>query len=215
MSAPTIERASIFTGRQWVFLVVVALHAAFIAALMAMRISVDVEPVPVLKAITQITQPRPPEEARPTLDPQVDTRPTAWKIPDVPVPMIRRDTPAQAITPPPVDAGVPSWVEGVADPVPIAIAPTGLQYRAVRSTDDYYPTVSRQLQEQGVVVVRVCVGPTGRLEGRPTVERGSGSRHLDAAAVRWASEALAFTPATRNGAAVSACKGFRVNFTLR
>ena len=56
--------------------------------------------------------------------------------------------------------------------------------------------------------------PLGTLEGPPAIERSSGSRHLDGAALKWASEALAFTPATRNGAAVSACKGFRVSFRL-
>jgi hypothetical protein len=37
---------------------------------------------------------------------------------------------------------------------------------------------------------------------------------LDGAAVKWAREALQFTPATHAGAAVAACKDFRVNFTL-
>jgi hypothetical protein len=37
---------------------------------------------------------------------------------------------------------------------------------------------------------------------------------LDAAAVKWASEALRFQPATRGGTAVASCKEFRVSFTL-
>ena len=154
MSASTIERASVITGRQLVFLLVIALHVAFISALMAIRITSDRQPAPVLRSITQITQPRPPEEVKPTIDPQVDTSPTNWQVPDVPEPIIRRDPPAQAITAPPADAGVPSWVEEVAVPGPIAIAPTELKYRAVRPTDDYYPTVSRQLQEQGILPAR-------------------------------------------------------------
>jgi TonB family protein len=85
----------------------------------------------------------------------------------------------------------------------------------VRSPDDYYPATSIQLQEEGVTVVNVCVGPAGRLEGAPTVRSSSGSRRLDAAALKWAGEALVFTPATRNGAAVSACREYRVRFTLR
>jgi hypothetical protein len=48
----------------------------------------------------------------------------------------------------------------------------------------------------------------------PTIENSSGSARLDGAAVTWAREALRFTPATRSGSPVSACKGFRVNFTL-
>src|SRR5688500_2894720 len=95
------------------------------------------------------------------------------------------------------------------------IPSTSLEMHATRSPDDYYPAVSLQLQEEGVSVVRICVGPEGRLEGRPTVVQGSGSRRLDSAAVKWASEALTFTAATRNGAGISACRDFRVRFTLR
>jgi TonB family protein len=85
----------------------------------------------------------------------------------------------------------------------------------IRSPDDYYPSASITMQEEGAAIVRVCVGPTGRIEGTPSVQRSSGSRRLDAAAVKWAGEGMVFRPATRNGAAVSDCKDFRVVFNLR
>ena len=97
----------------------------------------------------------------------------------------------------------------------IVPAPTELRFEAIRPTDDYYPSTSLRLQEEGIAVVRVCVGPDGKLAGTPTIESGSGSRRLDNAAVTWAREALRFTPATREGRPVSACKGFRVRFSLR
>jgi protein TonB len=84
----------------------------------------------------------------------------------------------------------------------------------VRSADDYYPAASLRLQESGTAIVQVCVAPSGRLEGAPAIQQSSGSPRLDAAALKWAREALRFTPATRGGVPISACKGFRVNFKL-
>jgi TonB family protein len=96
----------------------------------------------------------------------------------------------------------------------VEIAPTALQFRAVRPSDDYYPSEAMTLGEEGIAIVKVCVGPTGRIDGKPTIDKSAGSPRLDRAAVAWAREALRFTPATENGVAVAACKGFRVNFTL-
>ena len=94
-------------------------------------------------------------------------------------------------------------------------ADTTLAYTAVRSPDEYYPPVSAQLGEQGAVVVYACADARGRLQGQPRVQGSSGFERLDAAAVKWASEALRFTPATRAGTPVAACKGFRVTFRLK
>jgi TonB family protein len=95
------------------------------------------------------------------------------------------------------------------------IPPTPLQFRAVRPADDYYPSASQSMQEEGLAIVRVCVTPAGKLDGKPVIESTSGSARLDAAALTWAREALRFTPATERGVPVAACKGFRVNFKLR
>lgn len=215
MSASTVHQASVLTGRQMMLLVVIGLHALVIAALMTMRIAVDTRPVTtVFKPLTDIDRPEPPPpDVRPVLaveelrpgpilpslvppDLQVVTE-LRWVAPDTPMPL----------------PGDPA--AGVDVAPALALPATPLAYEATRSPDDYYPALSIRLQEQGVAVVRVCVAADGRIDGRPVVERSAGSRHLDAAAVRWASEALVFTPATRDGAPVPACKGFRVNFSLR
>jgi hypothetical protein len=65
-----------------------------------------------------------------------------------------------------------------------------------------------------VAIVRVCADASGAQSAAPQVIKSSRSRLLDGAAVTWAREALQFTPATHAGAAVAACKEFRVNFTL-
>lgn len=209
-----MEKSSVLTGRQLMLLVVIGLHALAIGGLMTMRIVVDAaRPPAAFKAVTTIDDPTPPPQPPPVLEPG-EIVPT-WVVPSVAPPLV----PMNEITwsPPdlgPITAPGPDADPSVATRIP-DIAPTPLQYRATRSPDDYYPATSMRLQEQGTAVVRVCVGPTGRIDGAPTIESGSGSTRLDAAAVKWASEALAFTPATRNGAAVSACKGFRVHFNLK
>jgi TonB family protein len=199
-----------------VLLGVIAAHALVISALMAMRVDFDVSKPPhVFKPITPTeSEPPRPADRRPAPDPEA--APTTLRLPDFPAPQISDPIvsfpplePGLIEVPGPID--VPAAGTGDAIPVPA----TELLYRAIRSPDEYYPSASITLQEQGITIVRVCVGPAGRLEGKPGVERSSGSTRLDAAAIRWASEALVFTPATRNGAAVPACKGFRVNFTLR
>lgn len=215
MSAATIHKAGLLTGRQMVLLVVVGLHALVIGGLMTMKIAIDnARPPAVFKPVTAIepVEPLPPP---PRLQVTPSVAIPAWTPPTVVPPLITIDVipraPAESAPVLVPEAPVGPVAEHPVDAVPA----TALTYRATRSPDDYYPAISLRLQEQGDAVVRVCVGPTGRREGSPVVERSSGSRHLDAAAVKWASEALAFTPATRNGAAVSACKGFRVNFTLK
>lgn len=219
MSATTpmtaIERASLLSGRQMVLLVVIALHALAIASLMAMRIPLEEKPSPGLKWIDPVVPDKPVEPVPPMPPPDlISSESISVPLPSMPGPVIGLNemptVPAETgITLPVTESltGVPGVTAG--------IPPTELLSRAIRSPDDYYPTASLQLQEEGLAEVHVCVGPTGRLEGTPTVKNTSGSRRLDAAAVKWASEALAFTPATRNGAAVSACRDYRVRFTLR
>lgn len=92
--------------------------------------------------------------------------------------------------------------------------PTELRYTTLRPTQDFYPPTSIRLNEEGVTVLRVCVTAAGALLGPPVVTSGSGHPRLDMAALVWASQALRFSPATRNGAPVEACKGFRVSFRL-
>jgi len=216
--ASIIQQASVLNGRQLVMVVVVGLHALVIGGLMTMRIVIDQpQPPHVFKAVTADLVPPDPQQARPELEPD-DVRPK-WVLPSMPSPDIASEE-YKWVAP---DLGtIINSAEGApgigadADGGDIAGVPaTELSYRATRSPDDYYPAVSLQLQEQGTSIVRVCVAPSGRLDGVPVIERSSGSRRLDTAAIQWAREALAFTPATRNGAAVAACKGFRVRFNLR
>lgn len=88
-----------------------------------------------------------------------------------------------------------------------------LDQRHSPSTDDYYPPVSRRLEEQGTTVVHVCASPEGGVAGLPTVAKSSGSSRLDQAAVKWASHAR-FVPGTADGKPVQSCLFFKVKFVL-
>jgi protein TonB len=199
-----------------VMVVTIALHGAVIAALMAIRIMPDVfKPPASIVASFEL----PPEEQLPpprAFDVPVHSTPIV--VPVIPLIDLPPDIPVSEATlvvqPTPAGADGPGIPEGTGTNVVPDIPSTPLQFQAVRPADDYYPAASLRLQEEGLAVVRVCVGPTGRLDGKPSIERSSGSPRLDAAALSWAREALRFTPATRNGEAIAACKGFRVNFRL-
>lgn len=207
-----MQHASVLSGRQMMMLVVVGLHAVVIGVLMTMKLEFVKPPALVFKSITPVTEERKPPIDRPELVVN-DKVPVLW-VPDLPPPVVRTE-PQRAITPEPAPPMPPSDTTGASGAERFAIPPTELIWRATRPTDDFYPASSISMGEEGVSVVRVCVGPTGRIEGRPAIRTSSRSRRLDDAAVRWASEALEFTPATRNGAAVQECKDFRVLFNLR
>jgi protein TonB len=199
-----------------VMVVTIALHGAVIAALMAMRIMPDVFKPPAI-LVASFDPPR-EEQLPPPQAFDVPVRSTPIVVPVVPLIDLPPDIPADEATlvvpSTPARGDSPGVPEGTGSNVVPDIPSTPLQFQAVRPADDYYPAASLRLQEEGLVVVRVCVAPTGRLDGRPSIERSSGSPRLDAAALAWAREALRFTPATRNGEAIAACKGFRVNFSL-
>ena len=199
-------------GRPMALAVTIALHVALVAGLLAIKavetvknhvIPIQVKnieekekPVPVVAPIVPVLG-RFAAVPQPTLDlpdfPEAQTiEATAVDIPqDVIVEMTRR-----------VEASIAS------------VPDTPLRYQAVRPSDDFYPPQALRMGEEGAAIVRTCVDAGGRLSGVPTVVRSSRVSVLDAAAVKWASEALRFQPATRAGAAIAACKEFRVSFTL-
>lgn len=152
-------------------------------------------------------------EPKPPIDPPapvvIDTAlplPVSWAstVPEISIP---------AAIESPIRLPAPAPLAPAAAPARVP-APTPLVAQAIRSPDEYYPSLSVRQGEQGTTVVLACVDSGGRLQREPSIESSSGSALLDAAAIKWASEALRFTPATRDGRAVAACKGFRVLFRL-
>ena len=212
--SPHLQQANLLSGRQVIMVGIIALHALVISALMAMRVMPDVQPPEVV--LTGRIDPPPPEivPPPPELPVTLAAPPTTQPVP-VPLVIIPQPEVAPYVAPPeagPVESMPP--MIGTGTNVAPAIASTALKYTAIRSADDYYPYASRTLQEEGTAIVKVCVAPTGRLDGSPVIQATSGSARLDAAALKWASEALRFTAATERGVPVGACKGFRVHFRL-
>jgi protein TonB len=84
------------------------------------------------------------------------------------------------------------------------------------TTDDYYPSSSRRLGENGVATIQVCVNESGRLTSAPTVAQSSGSARLDDGAIRLAQAGSGhYRTTTEDGRPVSDCYAFRIRFELK
>jgi TonB family protein len=201
-----IQRMHVTSGRTVVMAVIIGLHAALIAGLMAWKIAEAVSDTsPSTIKLAWVNE---PEKAKPT--------PVVTKAAEVPLaPLeVTVPVPVEVDTPPdvPVDStAIAATAQSDADS---AAVDTPIQYRAVRPANDYYPPQAIRMSQAGAVVVRTCVDASGKLSSTPQVVKPNGSALLDGAAIKWASEALRFTPATRGGVAVASCKDFRVNFQL-
>jgi TonB family protein len=82
--------------------------------------------------------------------------------------------------------------------------------------DDFYPALARNLEEQGIATVKVCVDARGRLTSDPATVQGTGSARLDEGALKLARAGSGhYRPTTENGQPVNSCYAFRVRFQLR
>ena len=94
-----------------------------------------------------------------------------------------------------------------------ADAPT--QVTRAANPIDYYPAGSIRRQEQGMPVIKVCVGPDGQLLRDPIVTGTSGFPDLDAAAIKVA-KATRYAAGTENGVPLpESCIQFKVKFVLK
>jgi hypothetical protein len=83
-------------------------------------------------------------------------------------------------------------------------------------TADFYPSLSRHLEEQGISVVQVCVDTNGRLTSDPTIVTGSGSMRLDEGARKLARAGSGhYRPATEDGHPVNSCYPLGIRFQLK
>jgi protein TonB len=218
-----VQQASILNGRSMTMMAVIGLHALVISALVLIKVVPPlIEKGPqafnlLINDPPEVIPPPPQPVVKPAKPPEfVVVVPVINHPPESTIP---EDAIVAVVGPPQVVDTGPAQADAVSGtgpdiPAPPARTFTELKYRAVMSPDEFYPPTSVSLQEQGVAVVQVCVGTSGKIDGKPTIQAGSGFKRLDQAAIKWAQEALRFTPATENGTAVRACKGFRVVFNL-
>lgn len=140
------------------------------------------------------------------------------ELPPVQVPPILVDIP---LPPPPPTAIVAETTTEVVPPTPptppAPPAPprrvTAAGYSFKPDPNDYYPSASRSLQEEGLAKVRVCYDVKGKPE---TVElnESSNSSRLDDAAVRYG-KAVRIKPGTEEGKPVADCVVVPVRFAIK
>jgi protein TonB len=93
---------------------------------------------------------------------------------------------------------------------PVRVIPAKVTYAP--DVQDYYPDASRRNNEEGRVLVHMCLDTRGRV-GATNVAATSGHPALDAAALKLA-QAYRFKPATQGGKPVPTCLALPVRFQL-
>lgn len=125
------------------------------------------------------------------------------------------DAPAVFEAPPPkpepVMAPPPAPVQAVEAP-PAPVLPPDFTAAYLDNPAPGYPAMSRKLNEQGRVQLRVFVSPAGKAD-RVEIQRSSGFSRLDDAALQ-AVRSWRFVPATQSGRAVAAWVVVPLSFSL-
>lgn len=206
------QESTFIPRRVVVFLVIVLFHILLVWALasgLARKVVETIAPPIVTDLIEEIQQdeapppPPPPEMERPpvevpppevTINIPVESTSTAiTDVTDRPVPM----------APPPPPA-----------PKPVNRVEAKIDGKRFPNSEDYYPASSKRLGEEGSPVVRVCVGPNGKLTGEPSIATSSGFPKLDEGAVKLA-KAGRYIAGSADGQAAESCFSFRVKFEIK
>src|SRR5579863_8217260 len=194
MAAHLEEDAGFFTRRGVVVAAILALHV-FIAWALATglaRKAIEVLAPPIQTVIETEEHkdappppPPPPQFERPPVEiPPTDT---VVEVPVAAATTAISNTTTQHVAAAPVAAK--AAVKTAAGPG-----------KGFPNSEDYYPPASKRLEEQGVAVVAVCVGPDGKLTEAPTIATSSGSPRLDEGAIKLTTAASGkYKPATEDG----------------
>ena len=198
-----------FSGRSSTLLLVVSLHALVFYGLLTTI--THVAPSPTIEPLIPrvLDDPHPPA-VLPPFSPTMERTTIVVPRPDFsPLPS-EADQIEDAKTGPTADPMPPQPVPRVVKQV------QGGPGSGFPNPEEYYPSLSRRLGEQGVATVQVCVDARGRLTSAPTTVQGSGSARLDAGALEVARAGSGhYRATTEDGQPVSSCYPFRVRFQLR
>ncbi|HTW38591.1 MAG TPA: energy transducer TonB [Steroidobacteraceae bacterium] len=208
MAYYTQHNPEFFSRRALVFIISVAVQVALFVVFetgMASRVMNVVAP-PIQTDIVQEVQKR--DQPPPPPPPKMERPPVEVPPPDVAinVPTESNTTAITVVRKPKPQVYAPA-------PRRVVVVGASLDLKGSGSTDDYYPDVSRRLDETGTALVHACAGTNGRVSQTPTIERSSGSSRLDQAAIRYATHAR-YHPATEDGRAIPGCTRFNVTFRL-
>jgi TonB family protein len=212
MNADAQHGLGFFSRRSSTLFLVVSLHAALFYGLVTTLSHVPVSVIPDPLQNRPVDNPLPRELPLPFPKPQMNRtiieapRPEVEVAPEPdPNPGVTTVVPQESSRPflPPSPPHVVRQVQGG----PGAGFP---------NPDDYYPTLARTMDEQGVATVRVCVDAKGRLTSDPTTLLGSGSSRLDEGALKLARAGSGhYRATTEDGQPVNSCYSFRIRFQLK
>lgn len=184
----------------------IAVHVAVLMLLMMPMRTAPSTPIPETPTIFE------PEFKEIPLIPVTRTRPQPQVVPQRPVqsevaPVDSTPSPVDTYTPPmPPDTPI---VESFEPALPPAFA----QISADVAPAPPYPAQALRMQLSGVVTLKVRVDTQGR-PVEAVVENSSGSKLLDAAALKFVLARWHFIPATQDGAAIEAYALVPISFVI-
>lgn len=142
----------------------------------------------------------PPEKPKPKPKPK-PPEPPKPKPPIEPPPSERAIQQPQEVleeTPPPVPAAAPAPEDNERQGTPIT--PPQMEANPLNNPAPAYPTLSRRMGEQGIVLLEILILPDGSV-GEIRVKESSGHKRLDETAVK-AVKRWRYTPARRGSMAI-------------
>lgn len=200
--------------------IVVLLHGTAITALLMAKGYVPAPPGFTRTEVTTVRlRPPPPPEPQPV---QTREQVTRWTVPPVP-----RTAPSPFLTPPAPPAPTPDLgslasnedVRGIPETPPVTPAPPPappVRREAMLLSGGLqppYPTSEQRDRREGTVVIRIVVGPDGRVARTEKVSATSDAFYE--ATARHARARWRFRPATVDGRPVEGTKTLTVRFQLR
>lgn len=194
--------------------VIVAHVAAIWGLLMLKPAPVETLDTPIIVTLTEAVPDMPPEQPK--------SRPTTQQTASKPSPVVTKPTPqteAPSVQPSSQIAAPSSGGQPVASGPESKPAPAAEPQSQARFDADYlknpapsYPPLSRRMREEGKVILRVLVSPSGTAES-VEIKTSSGVTRLDESAMRTVRE-WKFIPAKRGDTAVQSWVLVPINFKL-
>ena len=200
-----VHDSQFFTRRGAVLVVIISLHL-FIAWALATglaRRAIEVIAPPIQTDIVQEVKTE--KEPPPPPPPEFEKPPVEVPPPDVQIQMPVEAAPTTAITAVAATNRPP--------PPPHAVVKIPAKGKRFPNTEDYYPAASKRLGEEGVVTMKMCVGPNGKLTETPTVTKSSGSARLDEGAINLA-KAATYQAGSEDGKPITDCFSVNIRFQL-
>jgi protein TonB len=218
-----MESYSYQTGSRWPgMVIVIGLHVAVLAFLLTYQPARQMLGLSKPLMVEFITPPAPPVPEPPKEQPKprevevvkrkpepVKPQPLIAATTPTPSPMVAEQPPEPPKPAPPIEAAAPAPPAPPAPPAAPRVI-SGVEY--VRKPAPVYPALSRRMNEQGRVTLRVLISTQGKPE-KVDISKSSGFARLDEAARAAVMDAL-FKPYTDNGKPEAVIATVPISFSL-